>query len=269
MRPSDLICTDCVEGCRALPDGSVPLTVTSPPYDQIRLYGGHAWDFEALAAELYRVTAPGGVVVWVVQDQIVNGSESGTSARQKLFFLDMGFGVHQTLVMSMSGMRSSPTRYGRAPQYAVIFSKERPTTVNLIRDRQNKRAGETGSRRQRAKDGSLRGEGRFPIPLLGKRSEVWTYNTGYNHTTNEKELFKQHPALMPEKMARDFIVSYSRPGQMVLDPLAGAGTTLKMALLEGRRYLGFEVHPEYAQCGRDRLGRTVEEMLRVDERGVA
>lgn len=76
-----IYCCDNVEGMQKyLADGSVDLTVTSPPYDNQRTYENDLdWDFESVAKELYRVTKNGGVVVWIVNDAVINKSESGTS----------------------------------------------------------------------------------------------------------------------------------------------------------------------------------------------
>src|SRR6516225_10922273 len=123
-----IFCMDCVEGMRTLvPDLCIPLTVTSPAYGAIRLYGGHAWDFPAAAKELYRITTPGGVLVWVVQEQIIDGAESGDSARQRLFFMHLGFRCHQTMVMLRPGTRQqTPKRYGGPLEYAFVLSKGAP-----------------------------------------------------------------------------------------------------------------------------------------------
>jgi len=125
---NQIILTDCVEGMKTLPDGCIPLTVTSPPYEDLRDYDGLAkWDFMAVARELYRITMPGGVVVWVVQEQIINGSESGETSRQRLAFANIGFRLHHTMVMAkLGGHQHSPGRYGRPLEYAFILSKGQP-----------------------------------------------------------------------------------------------------------------------------------------------
>ena len=65
---------DCVDGMKMLDSGSIDLTVTSPPYDNLRMYKGYSFDFDAVAAELFRVTKDGGVVVWVVNDATIKGN---------------------------------------------------------------------------------------------------------------------------------------------------------------------------------------------------
>ena len=90
---------DCLELMKNIPDGSVDLTVTSPPYDNLRTYNGFSWDFEETAKELYRITKSGGIVVWIVGDSYdKKGSETLTSFKQALFFKDLGFNVHDTMI---------------------------------------------------------------------------------------------------------------------------------------------------------------------------
>lgn len=93
---------DCVELMKEIPDDFIDLTVTSPPYDNLRDYNNEmTWNFEKfkeVAKELFRITKPGGVVVWVVGDATIKGSETGTSFRQALFFKDCGFNLHDTMI---------------------------------------------------------------------------------------------------------------------------------------------------------------------------
>ncbi len=266
-----IVCCDCVEGMRRLPAACIPFTLTSPPYDGIRAFGGHAWNFgkfKAVAQELYRVTEPGGVVVWVVADQIIGGGESGTSARQRLYFQRLGFRVHQTLIMTRRGVRSpgGTVRYPNAPEYAFVLSKGRPRTINLLRDRPNRHAGKRASFYVRKPDGQLRLDRRDTVvPLMGLRPSVWEYAAN-GGTAASDDFAHGHPAIMPEAMAQDLILSWSRPFDLVFDPMCGAGTTLKMALLNSRRYLGMEVHEPYVALAHERLRAAhVEHRERLDE----
>src|SRR5947209_2519316 len=224
---NDILCMDCVEGMRTLvPDTSIPLTVTSPPYGTMRLYGGHGWNFPAVAKELYRITMPGGVLVWVVQEQIVAGAESGDSARQRLFFMHLGFRCHQTMVMMRPGSRQyTPKRYGCPLEYAFIFSKGSPRTFHPIADRRRKDM-RPRPVSHRTREGTIYlGTDRKATKLV-RRQAVWSYAGGM-HTAQEPYAF-QHPALMPEKMASDLIRSWSNVGDLVFDPYAGAWSTPKM-----------------------------------------
>jgi len=249
---------DCVEGMQRLPDNCIPLTVTSPPYDHVRDYGGDLLDFETfqvIAQQLHRITCPGGVVVWIVQDQIRRGNETGTSARQKLYFRKVGFRMHSTMIMISNGVRlPQPGRYVNQYQYALVLSKGRPKSVHLLRDRPNSTAGERSKGKVRSRGGQLERRkyaGRV-IAQFGLRSNVWTYEVGWAKSTRDDYAF-EHPAVMPEAMASDHILSWSRPGDLVFDPFLGSGTTAKMALLNHRRYLGCEVNPQYHEIAVRRM----------------
>ncbi len=134
-----LILGDCKEKMKELSDKSVDLTVTSPPYDDLREYGGHSWGFEGIAKELFRVTKDGGVVVWVVGDQTIDGSETCTSDRQKLYFKDVcGFNVHDTMIYVKNGFPfPEATRYQPIFEYMFVLSKGRPLTFNPITRKNN------------------------------------------------------------------------------------------------------------------------------------
>lgn len=246
---------DCVAGMRGLPDDCIPLTVTSPPYDNLRKYGGQPFDFEAVARELWRVTAPGGVVAWVVQDGTENGSETGTTCRQQLFFQSLGFRVHNRIVMVNPGSRwPNEIRYGGSLELALVLSKGKPRTVRLLKDSPNKNVGKLKTLYRRGWDGRLEraGSGSHPVGRWSARGNVWVYPRGFNQSSKDRRDFA-HPALMPEAMAEDLIVSFSKAGELVFDPFAGAGTTAKMAFLNHRRYLGYEVHEPYHRRALERL----------------
>jgi site-specific DNA-methyltransferase (adenine-specific) len=249
-----------------LPDSCIPLTVTSPPYDDLRDYDGDTFDFEAVAAELWRITMEGGVVVWVVGEQVVDGSETGTAARQKLHFMDLGFRC-STMIMATSRVRyPQQVRYVSVFDYAFVLSKGRPRHVNVIRDKPNRWAGHVYNRQHfRGRDGTLIAKPRhaaMTIGAFGDRSNVWYCHVGGGKTTTDDI---DHPALMAEKMAEDHIVSWSRPGDLVFDLFAGGGTTCKMAFFNNRRYLGMEVCEKYVLDARRRLERAkLEQKRRLD-----
>ncbi|NQU26320.1 MAG: site-specific DNA-methyltransferase [Candidatus Nealsonbacteria bacterium] len=261
-----IVLCDCIIGMRELSKETIPLTVTSPPYDNLRDYGKHGFNFEAIANELYRITMQGGVVVWVVQDQIKKGSETGTSAWQQLYFQRIGFRIHHRMVMLPLGNRNTtPVRYGNALQFALVLSKGRPRYVNLIRDKRNATGGQAHTYNQRTKDGRIVSQRTAITRTWGPREPVWTYAVGGCHTT-EDAFTSEHPAMMPEAMAADHIISWSRPGDLVFDPMCGAATTCKMALLNHRRYLGLEIHERYFQIAQERMRRAREQHRRdLDE----
>jgi site-specific DNA-methyltransferase (adenine-specific) len=247
---------------RTLPDCCIPLTLTSPPYDDLYEYGGHGFDFEGIAAELFRITMIGGVAVWVVQEQIVDGSETGTSSRQRTFFQDLGFRLHHTMIMQPYSYRThSQIRYGNSLQYAQILSKGQPRSHNLIRDRLIKEPGRTRPFHARTKDGRLYCQKQFTPKAVGVRGPIWFYATG-RHIA-EEDYTVIHPARMAESIACRHIRTWSRRGDLVFDPLAGVGTTCKMALLLGRRYLGMEIHEPYWEVA---VRRVEEAKKRLENR---
>jgi site-specific DNA-methyltransferase (adenine-specific) len=230
---------------RKLPADLIDLTVTSPPYDGLRTFSGNVLPpdkFKEVADELLRIIRPGGVVVWLVQEQIKDGAQTGTSSEQRLYFRDIGFRLWERLVMARFGLRvPAGRRYGMPLEEAFVLSKGEPTTVRLWRDRRNKNSGTSRTARRRSPDGELEARvERWRIPEYGRRLNIWRYAAG-PHTAKEAWVRKEHPALMPEKMAEDLILSYSRPDDLVFDPFCGLATTCKMALLNHRRYLGMEI----------------------------
>lgn len=243
---------DCVEGMRQLPDESVDFTVTSPPYDNLRTYNGFSWDFEATAKELYRVTKEGGVVVWIVGDSTIKGSESGTSFKQALFFKECGFNLHDTMIWN-KGSFAFPSKncYHQVFDYMFIFSKGKPKALNFIKDRKNLYIGERGAS-GRKKNGE-RNKGKSCVrEEFGKRFNIWTFPIGGGHSTKDK-IAHLHPAIFPEQLAQDHILSWSNEGDVVLDPFMGSGTTAKMALLNNRNYIGFEISKEYCDIAKNRI----------------
>lgn len=234
-----------------IPDGSIDLTVTSPPYDNLRTYRGFVFDFEAIAAQLWRVTKPGGVVVWVVDDQKQNGTESGESLRQVLRFMDIGFSLHDKMIYEgLNGAMAAPDEYLQCFEMMFVLSKGKPQTVNLLHDRRNVRFGlESTPKTKRGRDGDLAEIHMVERSPLGRRKNIWSYAVG------GKTDGGNHPAQFPEALARDHIASWSNPGDLVLDPMMGSGTTGKMAVLAQRRFIGIDIAAEYVELARERIGR--------------
>ena len=245
-----LIVGNCVDIMRDLPEGSVKLTVTSPPYDSLRDYKGYDFPFEAIADELYRVTAEGGVVVWVVGDRI-NGGRSLTSFRQALYFQDIGFSAHDIMIYQKKNtpfMRSNA--YTNAYEMMFVLSKGKPTTFNPLKT-PTARHGVELLTHNKLPDG-INKKKRGELKKEKTRTNIWSYAVGLGGTTNDKIAF-EHPAVFPEKLAEDHILSWSNPGDLVLDPMCGSGTTGKMALLHGRRFIGIDISAEYIEIARQRL----------------
>ena len=251
---NSIICGDNVETLRGFPDDCIDLVVTSPPYDNLRTYGGHSWDFEGVAEQLWRVTKPGGVVVWVVADATIDGSETGTSFRQALRFMEIGFRLHDTMIYAKDQCAFPDTvRYYAAFEYMFILSKGQPNAINLIVDRVNKTAGQDVRGYERRPDGSL-----LPKPCAGNiiksHGVRWNWWLIYHQ---DRGIETNHPATFPEALARDHILSWSNEGDTVLDPFSGSGTTAKMAKHNGRQYIGIEVNPEYCEIAEERLRQGV------------
>ena len=255
MLPNTLACVDAVRGMRALPLSSVKLTVTSPPYDSTFEYGGHLWDHEKfmmVAHELWRVTSPGGVVCWVVRDQIIGGSHGHQLPPRPLL---QGAGVppsqcHRRRETDRSWDQQRPLR--RSPGVRVRLLEGEATHDESIRDKPNKFGGQEMRFSTRSRDGTRSETAKVLIKPFGVRGNVWRYTTGSRVTAGEGYAF-DHPALMPEALARDLITSWSRPGDVVLDCFGGAGTTAKMSLLNDRRYHSLEVHEPYHELALRRL----------------
>lgn len=248
-----------IDVLRGLPGESIDLTVTSPPYDDLREYNGFNVDYESLAKELYRVTKKGGVVVWVVGDAVINGGESGTSFKQALLFMNAGFLLHDTMIYekntSSFPARRTSKRYTQIFEYMFVFSKGRPKTGNLICDKPNKCAGTTnwGANTQRGKDGVLKQSSDIKeVPEFSPRNNIWRYVVGGGFGTKDKIAYK-HPATFPEKLAEDHILSWSNEGDTVLDPFGGSGTTAKMAALNGRNFIHIDISEDYNDIARERL----------------
>ena len=252
MQPAinSVITGNCLGVMKTFPDNCIDLTVTSPPYDNLRSYNGYSFDFENIAHELYRVTKEGGVVVWVVGDATINGSETGTSFEQALYFKKYcGFRLHDTMIYQKSGM-SYPdlTRYYNVFEYMFVLSKGKPKKINLIKDRKNKFIGLVGGNKR----GGLCKRGK-----IGTRFNIWSFANGGNNSSKDKIAF-QHPAIFPESLAQDHILSWSDEGDLVLDPMCGSGTTCKMALLNNRNYIGIDISEEYCELSRRRIKEAQE-----------
>lgn len=251
MRTNYIECCDNVVGIKGLADACIDLTVTSPPYDNLRDYKGFAWDEEGLILELYRVTKPGGVVVWIVNDATVNGSETCTSFRQALAFRAAGFNLHDTMIWKKTGTSYPDTvRYYANFEYMFIFSKGKPKSIHLIADKPNIHANTKVKGTERQKDGSRRissgaKKGRL-IKEVGVRFNVWELVEEKNNKTG-------HPAPFPERLASDHIITWSNPGDVVLDPFMGSGTTAISAIKNGREYIGFEIAEEYCRIAQQRV----------------
>ena len=254
---------NCIDGLKLLDDNSVDLTVCSPPYDNLREYHGvineDTWNFDVfkpIAKELYRVTRKGGVVVWVVGDAVVDGGETGSSFRQALYFQECGFKLHDTMIYEKNSStfpaRADSKRYSQIFEYMFVFVKGKiRSDIKLIADKKNKWFGWTnwGQHSQYDTEGNLvKAKNIRPIPEFSLRTNIWKYSVSFNDKTG-------HPAVFPEKLAEDNILSWSCEGDLVLDPFMGSGTTAKMAMLNNRNYIGFELNKDYYEKSLERVAK--------------
>jgi site-specific DNA-methyltransferase (adenine-specific) len=234
-----IICGDNCEVMRTLPSASIDLVVTSPPYDELRTYGGHSWDFFGVAWNLKRLLKPGGVIVWVVADATKDGSETGTSMRQALHFQSLGLNLHDTMIYASDKPpvnTVSTRRYQPSFEYAFVLSKGSPARWNPVlwpTERKGHLVGKFRQRNGKEKVATKQG----PTGETKVAPNLWWYATG--RVGGDRGL---HPAPFPERLAKDHILSWSNPGDVVLDPFSGSGTTAKMARETGRHFIGIEVH---------------------------
>jgi len=239
---------------KTLEDNSIDLTVTSPPYDNLRDYNGYTFDFEGIAKELYRITKQGGVVVWVVGDATIKGSETGTSFKQALYFKEIGFNLHDTMIWHKHSFNYDPrrNRYKQHYEFMFILSKGKPRVFNPIKDVPVKTAGKLKKSSKRMTNGEIRDYGFIRMNNFQARSDVWYI---------PQETRSQHPAPFPEKLAEDHILSWSNEGDTILDPMAGSGTTLKMAKKNKRNYIGSEISEEYCRIAQARIDKTTNTLF--------
>ena len=232
-----------------MPDNFIDLTVTSPPYDDLRTYNGYSFDFEAIAKELFRVTKPGGVVVWIVNDETKEGFESGSSYEQVLYFKKYcGFGILDTMIYAKKNpMPTNGNKYRQCYEFAFILSKGLNKTFNAIQ-RTTKRL-DTGKQRLRNGEKSkMKASEIKDIPL----ENIWFYSVGGKCSSVDTITF-EHPATFPEQLAADHIFSWSNEGDLVYDPFMGSGTTAKMAHLQKRNWIGSEISAEYVALAKNRI----------------
>ena len=240
---------DCLEVMKDIPDNSIDLTVTSPPYDNLRTYnnslewGEHIW--KTIIKELYRTTKQGGVVVWVVGDATIKGSETGTSLDKALWFMECGFNLHDTMIYIKNGGINSGSlnAYQQKFEYMFVLSKGKPKTINLIKDRPNKYV-EDRIKRKKMKDGTYKEQHFQNRSLLAQDTTIGFMIRVVESQQKDKKAY-QHPAIFPEQLAKDHIISWSSENDTVLDPFMGSGTTGKVCKLLNRNFIGIEISEEY------------------------
>ena len=251
---------DNIDTIKKMSDEFIDLIVTSPPYDGLRKYNGFVFDIDEMAKQLFRVMKKGGVIVWVVNDQVKNGSESGTSFKQALKFMDSGFHLHDTMIYEKNSSTypasAKSNRYTQIFEYMFVFSKGKPKTSNLICDKKNKWAGHTnwGKNTKRLGGGEqlIEIENIKPVPDFSPRNNIWRYVNGGGFASKDKIAYK-HPAIFPEELVADHIKSWSNEGDLVYDPFMGSGTTAKMSIILKRNWIGSEISKEYLDICNERI----------------
>lgn len=254
---------NCLHTMSKMDDQIIDLVITSPPYDNLRDYNGYSFDFEKIANELKRILKPGGVIVWVVGDATINGSETGTSFRQALYFKEIGLNLHDTMIYQKdSATFPEVNRYNSIFEYMFILSKGKPKTTNIIKDRLNKsfKDGCLIKGTDRQKNGTLKSRITKEMEQYGERHNIWKISSGYNKSTSDHIAF-QHPAIFPEELVRDHIVSWSNEMDLVYDPFMGSGTTAKMSHLLKRNWIGSEISDQYVKIAQERLKPYLKQLM--------
>lgn len=240
---------NCLDTMARMPDDFVDLVVTSPPYDGMKDYNGYSFEFESIAKELFRVMKNGGVIVWVVGDETRRGNETGTSFRQALYFKEIGFNLHDTMIWHKPNCFNfgSNDCYRQSFEYMFIFTKGHIKTRNLIKDVPAKMAGKSVKGARKHVDGSRDTDvPGFIVESFKKRDNVWDIMVAQDRGTN-------HPAVFPEELAHDHIISWSNEGDLVYDPFMGSGTVAKMSIATQRNYIGSEISSDYCEFAKRRI----------------
>ena len=248
---------DCLLTMSNIENNTIDLTVTSPPYDDLRTYNSHisgnkteyngySFPFEKIAKELFRITKKGGVVVWVVGDATNKGSETGTSFRQALYFKECGFDLYDTMIYQKTGTPfPQKTRYNQTFEYMFVFSKGKPNTFNPIMKKNITAGAVRNSRKFRNQDGemipSFNGKA---IKEYGIENNIWLIKNGMNKSTKDLVAF-EHPAIFPEELVAKHIISWTNEKDIVYDPFMGSGSTAKISIQLDRNWIGSEIDKNY------------------------
>jgi len=247
-----VICGHNVDIMRQMPHACVDLIITSPPYDNQRSYKGYRFDFDGIANECYRVLKVGGIMVWVVDDAIVDYKRTMTSFKQAIYFTEHQFWMFSTMLYTKFNPYPGNIRYTHCWEFMFILSKGVPKTTNILHDRKNLHPFGDCDKKARQKDGNLKlldSNGR-ERNQYGVRTDIWFYNSSLNQSDHTA---LEHPASFPDQLAEDHILSWSNPNDLILDPFLGSGTTAKMAYLNGRHYCGIDISSEYCALAEKRI----------------
>ena len=256
---NSIFCGDSSEIMRSIESSTIQLTISSPPYDTQRSYTGNSYTFDTFKSQvnqLYRVTKPGGIIIWIVRDEVKNGSESGTSFKQALYFMEAGFKLYDTMIYAKNHfVPLTHRRYEQAFEYMFVFSKGIPNTFNPLYE-DCKHVGESVNPKWNSATANEKGcalrnreNGTYIIKDKKLRSNIWYYSPSEKLDT----LGNKHPAILPYKLAQDHILTWSNPNDIVLDLMCGSGTVPIVAKMNNRQYIGIDIVPEYCELARERL----------------
>ena len=275
MKTNYLYNENCLDTMARMEDNFIDLTVTSPPYDNLRTYNGFDFDWKAIIKELFRVTKEGGVVVWVVGDATIKGSETGTSFKQALHAIDCGFRLHDTMIYEKHAMKfPESVRYHQKFEYMFIFSKGKPINFNPLKQKltersiaEKRRVINSGKKKikQRINDDIKETKHYYKDIEYMNKYNIWKYNNATSNCGNNDKLAYKHPAIFPEQLANDHIISWSNEGDLVYDCFMGSGTTAKMAIINKRKWIGSEMSLEYCNIVHERLKQFDDDMFLNDK----
>jgi DNA modification methylase len=238
---------NCLDTMAKMPSDFIDLTVTSPPYDNLRAYKGYSFDFESIAKQLFRVTKNGGVDVWIVNDATVKGSETGTSFKQALYFKQIGFNLHDTMIWQKSNPmpKVKTKRYFDVFEYMFILSKGQPKTFNPL-TQETKLGGKVyNSTVKQITTDKKRIPKKFVLNKQRYINNIWVHAISQNKT--------DHPAVFPQSIVDNHIKTWSNPNDLIYDPFIGSGTTALSCVELNRKFIGSEISKEYCEMANKRI----------------
>jgi len=249
---------DCLQTMSKMPDNYIDLIITSPPYDDIRNYNGYKFEFEKIANEIARILKVGGMLVWVVGDKTENGSETGTSFKQALYFKEIGLNIHDTMIYYKNNpMPTAGNRYHQHFEYMFAISNGNPKTFNPIKE-ETKYKG-LANMKNRGTEGSMNYK-KVERTQEKKIGNVFFYSVGGGISTKDKIAY-EHPAIFPEQLVKDQILTWSNELDIIYDPFMGSGTTAKIAQLNNRQWIGSEISSKYVEIAEQRLKENFSQNL--------
>ena len=253
---------ECLATMKNMPDNFIDMVITSPPYDDLRDYGGYSFDFENIAKELFRITKPGGIVVWIVGDATNKGTETGTSFRQALFFKECGFDLYDTMIYQKTGTPfPQKNRYNQIFEYMFVFSKGKPNTFNPIMKKNVTAGSVRNSRKFRNSDGEMiPGFNGKAVNEWGIENNIWIIRNGMYKSSKDIIAF-EHPAIFPEELVLKHIITWTNESDIVYDPFMGSGTTAKCSIQLKRNWIGSEISSEYVDIINRRIASVSDEMI--------